>query len=488
MKKFILIIALSCIVTISFSQNKTKYEIKLKINGVKDTVIYLGHHFGSKQYVVDTAKVDSKGNAVFSKDRKLDRGIYLIVLPSRGNTYFEILVGKDSEKFSIETDTADFLTRKVKGSEENIVFYEYQKKMREMSETITDLNQKFSQAQKNNEDLTDIRKKMQEWTEEREQYMKNLIDKHPNYFFSTVLKSMIDPKIPEAPKNENGEVIDPSFGYHYYKQHYWDNVDFSENGLLRTPIFEGKLNYFMEKVIFPAPDSLMIECNKIIRKAYDDGDTLMFKYTCSRLLTMYDTSKIMGYDAVMVAIAEEWYLSGKAFWADTTLLHKMKERVDKITPTKIGSVAYNLQKMQSFDEKYYSLHNIPAEYFIIIFYEPSCGHCKKEIPKLRQEYLDTLKAMGTKIFAVYTQYDKEEWLKFIEEKEIAIDGWYNVWDGPYPHSRFRDFYDIYSTPTIFILDKDKKIIGKRLGVEQIKGFLLNNTKKLEYENGLKQKK
>jgi thioredoxin-related protein len=186
----------------------------------------------------------------------------------------------------------------------------------------------------------------------------------------------------------------------------------------------------------------------------------------------------------MVSIAEDWYLNGKASWADTTLLGKMRERVEKITPNKLGALAYNMQRMQSYDDKYWNMHNVNAKYLVLIFYEPSCGHCKKEVPKLVKEYTDTLKDMGVKVFAVYTQYDKEEWHKFINEKGMDIDGWYNVWDGPYPHSNFRNYYDIYSTPLIFVLDKDKKIIAKRIGVENIKEFLEQHEKFLQRQEEL----
>lgn len=481
MKKIILIFTVFLISTIAFSQN---YEIKLKIKGVQDTVVYLCHHFGKQKYIVDTAKVDNKGNSIFSKNKILPKGIYLIVMPSKGMSYFEILIA-DSQKFSIETDTVDYVNNMVIiGSDENIVFSKYQRKMFDLSQKLNILNKDFEAAQKTNDSKKqeEIRENMQKWSKERTDYLKYQISEHPNYFFSTILKSMIDPEIPEAPKDDKGEIIDPSFAYHYYKQHYWDNIDFGESGLLRTPIYESKLDYFVEKMIPPIPDSLMVDINKIIRKAYDYGDTLMFQYTCSHLFNMFDTSRIMGFDAVMVSIAEEWYLSGKAHWVDTAFLRKASERVEKITPNKIGAISYNLQRMQSNDDKYFTLHNIPAKYTVLIFYEPSCGHCKKEVPKLKELYVDTLKNMGVKIFAVYTQYEKKEWNDFIQKESLNnIDGWFNVWDGPYPHSKFRDYYDIYSTPAVFILDKDKKIIAKRLGVENIKEFLLKHEERLKYE-------
>ncbi len=471
MKKILLLfISVFLITSFSFSQ---KYEIKLNIKGISDTVVYLCHHFGKQKYIVDTAAIDSKGNATFTKNKVLPKGIYLIVMPSQGMRYFEFLIA-DSQKITIETDTIDYDNNMViKGSKENLSFLKYKRKMVELSKKRSLLNSEYEAAtkEKNTEKQEEVRQKIMDWSDEMKNYQLSLINENPNYFFSKVLKSMIEPEIPEAPKDENGNIIDETFAYHYFKKHYWDNIDFGESGLLRTPIFETKLDYFIERMIPPIPDSLIVDINKIIRKSYESGDTLMFKYTCSHIFNMFDTSRIMGYDAVMVAIAEEWYLSGKADWVDSTFLKKAAERVEKITPNKIGSIAYNLQRMQSADEKYYTLHDISANYTILIFYEPSCGHCKKEVPKLRDLLLDSLKNMGVKVFAVYTQYDKKEWTDFIQKDSLEIEGWYNVWDGPYPHSKFRDYYDIYSTPAVFILDKDKKIIAKRLAVDSIKGFI-----------------
>ncbi|MDR2009516.1 MAG: DUF5106 domain-containing protein [Bacteroidales bacterium] len=468
-------------------KNDNKYEIKVKINGVHDTVIYLGYHFGAKQFVIDTARIDQKGYAVFKGNTDLNRGIYLIAMPSKNMNYFEILLGNDGRSFSVETDTSNYVEHmKIKGSQENIVFNEYQRKMSEFQKTRMDLNKEYNDAKDNAAEQENIRIKMEKSNNERENYMNSLIKTYPDFFFSKILLSLLDIKIPEPPKDEEGNVIDPNFQYFYYKDHYFDNIDFSENGLLRTPIYEGKLDYYLTRMVVPAPDSLIKETHDIINRAYEGGDSLVFQYTLSRLFNTYDTSKVMGYDAVFVAIAEDWYLSGKATWADSTLLAKISERVDKITPNKIGNVAPNLTKMQSLDDKYYSLHQIPGDYTVMIFWEPSCGHCKKEVPKLMDELRDTLHKLNVSVFAVYTQYDKEEWKKFIEEKKLNENGWYNVWDGPYPHSKFRDLYDIYSTPVVFVLDKDKKIIGKRMGVENIKSLIDFQKKKEEFEKEIQQ--
>ena len=464
-----------------------KYEIKIKINGINDTVIYLAHHFGGKQYITDTAYIDNKGNAIFKGEKVLGKGIYLIAMPSYGLRYFELIVG-NNKFFSIETDTVDFInSMKIKNSPENIVFNEYQKKMIYFQTQQKELSKKYETVKDNEEETKKIIEKSEELNMEQEKYMKEIIQNHPDHFFSTVIKAMLKVDVPDAPTDEEGNIIDPLFQYLYSKDHFFDNIDFSENGLLRTPIYESKIDYFFSKMVVPEIDSLIKETKKVINLSYEGGDSLMYQYTLSHLLNTYDTSRIMGYDAIFVAIAEDWYLSGKAPWADSTLMANIADKVEKVTPNRIGNIAPNLIRMQSLDNNYYTLHQIPGDYTILVFFEPSCGHCKKEIPKLITEFRDTLKKFNVSIFAVYTQYDKEEWKKFVDEKNLTEDGWYNVWDGPYPHSSFRDLYNIYSTPVIFVLDKDKKIIGKRIGAEDIKGFLEFYNKKLQHQKENKSK-
>ena len=88
--------------------------------------------------------------------------------------------------------------------------------------------------------------------------------------------------------------------------------------------------------------------------------------------------------------------------------------------------------------------------------------------------MDSLIGIGVNIktFAVATEFDKSEWKKFINTKKIG--DWINVADinhdeegNPVASSDWRDKYDIYSTPVLYLLDKDKKIIAKRISYKQI---------------------
>ena len=74
--------------------------------------------------------------------------------------------------------------------------------------------------------------------------------------------------------------------------------------------------------------------------------------------------------------------------------------------------------------------------------------------------------MDVEIFGVNTTQEFELWKKFIIDNDL---NWINVHD-PHGITRFKSKYDIYSTPVVYVLDKDKKIIAKRIGVEQLEEF------------------
>ena len=84
-----------------------------------------------------------------------------------------------------------------------------------------------------------------------------------------------------------------------------------------------------------------------------------------------------------------------------------------------------------------------------------------------KEFYDKHKDSGIEIFAVCTKDDKEKWEKYIVDNGLT---WINGWD-PQRMSRFDYFYNVESTPMIYILDRNKKIIAKRLGVENIGSFI-----------------
>ncbi len=174
-------------------------------------------------------------------------------------------------------------------------------------------------------------------------------------------------------------------------------------------------------------------------------------------------------DAVFVYMTDNYYKKGDAYWVDSLQLQKIIKRSDQLKPTLIGKVAPDL-KMKDAYLKDISLHGVKAKYTLLFIWDPECGHCKKEAPKLLELY-NKIKTKGVEVYAVCTGVDHEKWQKFVDENNLK---WINVWD-PYNTTNFRHIYDVYSTPILYILDENKKIVAKRIGVEQIEEIIEKDT-------------
>lgn len=437
---------------------KDGYKINVKFTDVTDSVIYLVHYYGKPLptiYRTDSAKLDKNGNAVFESDTFTLGGIYMVLLSDK-SSYFEMLLNNGDEFSATATKSGLPSTVTFKGSPENTRFIEYVQYLEDYGKRNVALGKKMEQA-KTVADTNSVREEAKVLSAELKDYRKRYIDKYPNTLLANIFRALIVPEVPEGPHYlDDGKTIDSSYAYDYYKEHYWDDWDFQDDRLIHTPIYDGRLDEYFNKLVLPIADTVQAEADKILEKTR--GTTEMFKYTLWWLTRFAESSKIMGMDAAFVYLVENYYMRGDAFWLSTDDLEKYIDRAQKIAPNVLGKIAPEL-KMPDIDGEIHSLHGLEAKYTLLVFWSPECGHCLKEMPQVDSVYKKVLKKKGVKIYAVRTDGTTEKWEEKI--KELGLDDWLHVHD-PERKTRFRADYDIYSTPVLYLLDERKIIRGKRI--------------------------
>jgi thiol-disulfide isomerase/thioredoxin len=484
MKKYLLSLLAIGIIASSFAGPKPKegHKLSFHIDGIKDTIIFLANYYGPKQYYKDTADVDSDGNFTFEGDEKLPGGIYSVVMPDK-KSYFEFII--NDQEFFMSTTKGDLVNdMKVKNSEENETFYGYLQFVNSKQKESKVIKDKLAED-KDNEKLKDELGTID--TAVRE-YKLKIMEEHPDYLVTKIFKASQDPEVPEAPILKNGRK-DSTFAYKYYKAHYLDGIDFQDERLLRTPVFHNKLDYYIQKLTVQMPDSINKEADYIAGRA--KGNDEMFKYVVHYVTNTYEKSKIMGMDAVFVHMAENYYMKGEASWIDSTQLAKITDRATTLSPLLVNKKAPNIILQDTTEQKWVNLHTLPAEHTVVYFWDPGCGHCKKATPKLKKIY-DHYSKKGFEVYAVCTEFETPAWKKYVIDNDL---NWINVSDNPEVNKNagkymqfttleslnFRQTYDIFSTPQIYLLDKDKKILAKRLSMQQLDEIL---AKKFDMETVL----
>ena len=436
---------------------KEGYKIQVKFTGTTDSMVYLAHYYGKPLptiYKTDSARIDSKGMAVLESNTKTLGGIYMLLLSDR-KTYFEFLLN-DGDDMSIVADVSKLpegLT--FKNSPENDHFQAYVKFLQGFSQKQQGLQKQLSES-KTAADSAQIREKIAASGKELVNYRKDYVKKQPNTLLAGIFNALEVPQVPEGKHTLADGSEDSSFSYNYYKARYWDGFNFKDDRLIHTPIYDAKLEEYMNKLVLPYEDSVIKESDILLSKTR--GQQELFKYTLWWLTRNAESSKIMGMDRVFVYLVENYYMKGDAYWLDNEALGKYYDRAAKIAPNLIGRVAPEI-KMIGLDNKEKTLSAIDAKYTLVVFWDPTCGHCTKEVPAIDSMYRAVLKDKGVKIFSVRTEGDEKLWREFITKNKLG--DWTHVYD-PEKKSNYRSMYDVYSTPVLYLLDEKKIIRGKRL--------------------------
>lgn len=448
---------------------QTGYEIKVTFKPFKKQYIYLGHYFGKSYPIIDSAMLNDKSEAVFKGNKKLQGGIYLIGYPGKSG-FFEMLVDKQ-QRFSVIADTATIKTGiKFLNSPDNVLFSSYQQHMAAKGKEIAAAQEQLKKATTKN-DSASITNTLIKLDKEVTNYREGIIKKDPKNILSTLLTAMREPILTgrlKEPKNK----VDSIDSYNFYKNHYWDGVNFWDGRMAYTTIIEEKIDKYFEQLVLPQQDSVIKELDQMLGPASISEE--MTRFLLVKFVNRYLNQKYMWEDAVFVHLYEKYFSQKTYSWLTDKGMKTITDRAYSLMANIMGSPAADIELPDS-SGKTKSLYQLEASFTIVVFWDPTCGHCKEVLPKVDSFYLAKWKAEGIKVYAVAKETDgtKKDWTNFINEQRLQ--DWTHVYyskaddkartDAGIPG--YSQLYDVLTFPTLYLLDKDKRIIAKKLTYQQI---------------------
>ena len=456
------------------------YRIEVEIKGLSRDTVILGEYFTSRMIPKDTIVLDQKGKGTFEGDQAFAGGLYLIYIDPAH--YFDLLLGDDQE-LALRADTSDLVNGlSFRESEDNRVFQEYknylQKKVVERDMLKSRYGSNASPA-----DSLELIQQQKRINGEMEDYMDQIEATYPNLFVTEFIGATRDPFPPESLLNGN-KRHDDSIRYFYYREHYFDRFDPFNLRLLHTPLYEGKIMNYLNRAVSQHPDSLIAAVDYLLTGSKKDPE--LYRYMLITLFNHFAESNFIGMDGVYFHIAEYYYIPD-ATWSSPEFISKLRENLDSNKPTLIGQTAPNVI-MRRIPEEHFAMaaqdtaikrdphigndfyiHDIDSPYTILYFWEADCSHCQAATPVLHEVY-ERLHDKGVEVICVHVINSiegKEKWVDFVNEHQLL--GWINCWS-PYSNE-FRKLYNLQSYPQLFILDRNKKIVAKRVTPEQAEQIL-----------------
>lgn len=485
MKKYVLLSGWILAFLVSAAQTKTATKsptalangrnIPITLTPLKNCKVYLGSYLGTGRTLVDSAILNDKSQGVFKGDKKLPGGIYFVVSPQM-TIQFELLMD-DIQHFSIKGDTTLKDQAEITGSKDNDLFKSYTAYSIEKGQLRQQLSNAYKAAT-NKSDSTRLYNSLTALDKEVQQYRMNIVQQHPNSLLAMFFNTMKTPETPAIPVI-NGKP-DSTYPFRYVKEHFWDDVAFNDDRLLRTPFFEPKLDDYFRYYVSPEPDSIIEEVKYMLLSARTGKE--IYPYLLTKFTNKYMNPEFMGQDKVFVYLFENFYAKGDTMILNPASRKTVTERAYSLMANQLGKPAPVLN-LTDTTGKIVSLYGLKSAFTVVAFWDPNCGHCKEEMPRLDSFYRSKWKALGVAIYAVNI-YENEvpAWKKFIAEKKLA--GWTHTYQTKATKEaeeragapNYRQLYDIFKTPTLYLLDKDKRIIAKQLSLEQFDDLIVTKSK------------
>ncbi|MBK9255770.1 MAG: redoxin domain-containing protein [Saprospiraceae bacterium] len=406
--------------------------------------------YSDQNFVIDTITY-SKGVMQYKNAKGLPQGYYYFAFSE--NEILQLILDKDQE-FEIKVNFTDITNSiEINGSEDNSLMYEVTKYEQKINPQITAISEKMKAVKAGTDEYEKLKSERSNLEDQKLNYLKGILNKNPTSLFANFKYGGQNPKVKENLSKEAQFV--------HYRKEFWDNVNFNDRRLLRTPMIGNKMKRYFTELTPQNHDSVFVASKNLMDKVMDKNE--YFKVFANWIVIKFEPTKcaLMDAESVYVNMVQNYFTRERAFWADTLTVAAIQQRAREMSASLIGKNAPNVISTDPNGKKQELLAK-KADYLIVYLYNPDCEHCMEETPKLLKYYNENKDNNKLDVYAIALDTEDAKWKNYIKKLGLS---WTNVYDPTNKSIYAKYFVDI--TPEIYVINKERKIIGKNLKTFQI---------------------
>ncbi len=468
MRSCTLIVFLLSLSTALSAQTYDSLQIDVTLQGLTAGKAKLIGTFGDQNYLADSAVIDANGHFTLSRNKMLPSGYYYFLLP--GNKSFSFLIDRD-QRFSLRANIADVAnTMEVNGSLNTDLLYRNFRFQAQQDPELNRVNETLRRSAPGSAEFQQAKARQDQLMADRKAHLEAIFKQYPDAFFTKFKIAGQNPDWPDF-KKPNGDA-DTLRQVIYYRAHFWDGVDFSDERLLHTPVIGNKLRRYIKELTPQQPDSLIKVSDELIRRVMPHK--AYFQFFANWIASQYENAKttVMDGEAVYVYIVKNFFTPELAFWDTPENLEKLQKHVWEMEASLMGRKGPDVAAPNQFGQMK-SIYEIKAPIVIVFMYSPDCEHCQEQSPKVEQFY-KRWKDKGVEVFGIAVNTTDEEWRNFIAKEGFTFT---NVFD-PTNRAIYAKYY-VDITPELYVLNKDRIIVAKNLNVDQLDTIVEREFRKMK---------
>lgn len=414
-------------------------------------------HYGDNIFLEREVNTDENGKCVFFND-SLKSGIYYIIFSDSSSysfLYDSDFSGKITLSYNEGTNNLNILTAPAP----TLKYEEYTSLVNYITTELDEVRSNLKQVDLKNKERKSLLKQREDLHLKKDSVILAINDEFKESLLGIYSKALIKITVPEyVPEQSivNKDSAIWKWRTDYYNKHYLDNIDLADHRLIKTPVYTSMVNTYLDKITLQKPENLTYSIDLILTKVKDSS--ISKEFLTDYLLKKYNRLKNSPtYEVAYLHIIENYYLKENAFWLNDSDMQALSDEFNRRKPLEIGQIA-PLISSSGLNKRELTLEMFNSEIIILYFFNYDCEHCKRttsEINKIILRY-DT---SYVQVFGVCLGESELKCEKYI--KENSFNNWVCGIGSNNTQSIASD-YNLEYTPTIYLLDRDKKIISKNV--------------------------
>lgn len=448
-----------------------RIEIRLPDAHFGDSLFFT-EFYGENQFVLDTVRYEGGGLVSFSCPSRDKPGRYSVVLQEDKNVDF--LFSGSSVSMTIRSGPLPASVT-IEEGEESKLMYDYMVFMDGMRDKRAPYDAVLSSDSTSPEEKNNAEESILALGEQVLAHQDVIMSEHPTSLMALYLKMVHDVEHPTAPAG----VLNPDLWVaEEYRRRFWERVDFSNPAVVRDPIITMMMNYYFQSVLPTMPDMVYSEATSLIARATDSS---VKRYLIEYFILEYLDPDVVCMDKVFVNIFDYHDGSGDLDWMPEVNREEFRRLSAALKPNLCGASLPDL-RLQSPSGDWRALSDIDRDFRLVVIWDSECEHCVEEMETLRTMQ-DVLASLDVGIYAVGYDFHPEGWRKVLSEHDW--DFAWHVSDVPWMQNQaaqdslllngltnresldFREYLDIRTTPKMYLLDANNKILVKGMGAEAV---------------------
>lgn len=430
-----------------FSQNN--FEITGKISNLREKKVYLGSFYGEKVTVVDSAQVGPEGTFTFAVHPAQAHGYHRVILAR--DHYVDMIVNNENIRFSTDFDhPLDSLG--FTESLENLIYYDFLKEIRENRLKEDLLSTLVDFYPKDDVFYREIAMQYEKVQRDMQRYTDSIAATYPHFYVTRVIRAQQRPFM--------GAELTPEERIDLLKSNYWSGIDMSDTSLLRSTVYTNlAIDYLslhsnrqftqeqLENAFIGAVDMIL---------SHSMEDENVYRFMLEYLVKGFEKYH---FDKVLDHISTTY--SFEEGCENENIDSEVVKRLKNYQNLSVGKPAPGMI-LPDISGKMVDLRQFSNDYVLLIFWASWCPHCSEMMPRLKEIYHQYRPRL--EMIAISIDSDEAAYRKALEEGNFP---WLNCSDLKGWGTQPAIDYNIYATPTMFLLDKQKTIIAKPITLAEL---------------------